>query len=170
MDDLWSRPVAEPANRGNPHRISDSVGTAEAGVRFLIRFAHPSGCLRGSLSPLRSDSRVRGARFEFSGSIGFICSLLCNHATTYGTTPTRPGPAHQFAGQDAVFSVTLADRLSYLTTYEAVSIFGEMRVPLRPGCFAVYASQMLFRHPSALPGRASGCSLVTRWLPRSSMT
>lgn len=27
-----------------------------------------------------------------------------------------------------------------------------MRLPLRPGCFAVYASQLLFRHPSTATG------------------
>jgi len=97
-------------------------------------------------------SRVRGARFELSGSFGFICSLLCNHATTYSTTPVEPRHTHQIACRDAAFPVTLAGRLPRLTTYEAVSIFGGLRVPLRPGCFAVYASQMLFRHPSTRSG------------------
>ena len=47
----------------------------------MIRFTHPSGCLKGRRRPLRSDSRVRGARFESYGSFGFIYSLLCDRAT-----------------------------------------------------------------------------------------
>jgi len=117
----------------------------------LIRFTHTSGCLKGSLSPLRSDSRVRGARVESYGSFGFICALLCDRATIlFDPDETLTHSPWRVSGCCLLHNV--ADRLSHFTTYEAVSILRRLRTSLRPGHFPVYASSMSFRHPFASQG------------------
>ena len=116
-------------------------------------------------------SRVRGVGLGFSGAIPLICSRFSVTVPRSYSTPVGPARARHGARTDAAFPLTLQGRLPHVAAYGAVSILGEVRTPLRPGYhFPVYASQMLFRHPSAAFYTASGISLVTRCLPRISMT
>ena len=86
--------------------------------------------------------------------------LLSTHATVLidpgGTLDTR-----RCAPFGAGFSILLLDLLPHLNTYGAVSTFRRVRAALWPAGFPVYASIMLFPHPSASKA-ASGFMLFTR--------
>ena len=78
-----------------------------------------------------------------------------------GTLDTRLG-----VSSGAGFSILLVDLLPHLNNYGAISTFRRLRAALWPVWFPVYASTVLFPHPSAIT--ASGFMLFTRCLPRSS--
>src|ERR1035437_2754 len=81
-----------------------------------------------------------------------------------GTLDTR-----RCASSGAGFSILLLDLPPHPNTYGAISTFGRMRPALWPAWFPVYASIMLFPHPSdSLSGKTSGFMLFTRCLPRIS--
>jgi len=159
----------------------------------LPRFARPPGCLRQAIStalrfsplsmtpsfswtstscrfPDRASSevsRVRGAQVSPMETQRSFSPLLCNRATILlAPDETRPRSPIRGTGCCLLRNVSGSTLMAY--SYEAVSILGTLRGSLQPGCFPVYASQMLFRHPSTTG--VSGCALVTRWLPRISMT
>ena len=78
-----------------------------------------------------------------------------------GTLDTRHG-----VSSGTGFSILLVDLLPHLNNYGAISTFRRLRAALWPVWFPVYASTVLFPHPSAIT--ASGFMLFTRCLPRSS--
>lgn len=84
---------------------------------------------------------------------------------SYSTPVELKKRHHQCAQSNAAFPVTLAGRLPQRFSDGAVSILGSLRDSLRSVWFPVYASLVLFRHPSH-PAGGPGSSLVTRCLPR----
>jgi len=64
------------------------------------------------------------------------------------STPVEPARAGHSARAGAAFPLTLQGRLPHIRIYGAVSILRRVRTSLRPAHFPVYASSMLFRHPS----------------------
>ena len=84
-----------------------------------------------------------------------------------GSTPVEPRQPRLRGCRNAGFPRLLPGLLPRLDIYGAVSTFRRVRSALWPAGFPVYASIVLFPHPSAgLP--ASGFMLFTRCLPRNS--
>ena len=143
-----------------------------AGAAVLVAVA--AGFLVGRQTAPAAPRELIQLRIEPPDSVvGF--GRCCGNALALspdGKTLVFAGSAGgDVARADAAFPFALQGRLPHRASYGAVSTLGGMRLPLRPAIFPVYASPMPFRHPSARPlVGASGCSLVTRWLPRSLMT
>ena len=105
--------------------------------------------------------RVRGERLPFSG--GFLSFVrFFSTMPRSCSTPMESLRACHGARNDAAFPLTLQGRLPRPASYGAVSILREMRTPLRPGRFPVYASPMLFPRGVVLTSMV----LVTRFSSR----
>ena len=129
-----------------------------------------------SLALARKDrteaSRVRGARFEFSGSFGFICSLLCNHATILLEDPGGT-PAHSpYRAPLCCLPRNVSGSAS--TSYYLRGCFNLRGDATSPAAWLLRCLRFADAVPpsfnTAVSDSASGSSLVTRWLPRLSMT
>lgn len=102
--------------------------------------------------------------FKVPPSSGRSSFRFSSHMPRSWSTPVEPWTLACDASVGAGFSKLLLDLLPHLNTYGAVSTFRCLRDTLWPMEFPVYASIMLFPHPSVCV--TSGFMLFTRCLPR----
>ena len=107
-------------------------------------------------------SRVQGA--DFAKSVHLSASLHTCHGLDRPRWNLGHSPWRVFR---CWILHTVSESPSTFASYGAVSTFRRVRAALWPARFPVYASAMLFPHPSASRS-ASGFVLLTRCLPRSS--